>query len=294
MRGICRAFPFAIAKRIAVIVCKAAVASYWGNYLESHGYDLTSQQEEARRSGACRIPWPADVQGQVPIAPGTVPELLQERIEALRAGRYRWPTCKPILLAGPAGLGKTQLARYLAKQSQCPFMYSSAAGFMSSKEDSGVETVAGLFKRSRIRSEISAWGLRLRQLFAWILRRPIARKKPAIVLIDEFDAISKPSGTKLLEGDKNLETERDKTLARLYWEISHNEYTKDHLRAPRCPPADITERIMSMPEIIQDALRKKIGTLQGPAEASTAEEKLASSKRSWPYYCEIVLGKSKG
>lgn len=290
-------------KRIGLNMCKAFIAVYWGNYLESHGYDLTSQQEEARRSGACSIPWPVLVQGEVPIAPGTVPELLRERIEALKNGRYRWPACKPILLTGPAGIGKTQLTRYLAQQSQCPFMYTSAAGFMSSKESSGVETAAKLFKRSRIRSELSSWVLRFRQLLAFVCRRPIPRKKPAILLIDEFDAISKPSGNTLLEGDRNLEVERDKTLARLWWEISHNEYTKDYLEAPRCPPADYIEHVNVMPRVLVNTLKKKIRgnkrsqqVLEGASEDDetlAVEVELAQAKRNSPFFWEFLLSKRK-
>ncbi len=156
---------------------------YIENYLESHGYDSDNRRQEARRSGTCHIPWPSDVKGEVPIVPETVPSIVRERIEALKENNYTWPTCKPLLLTGLAGVGKTQLGRYLAKQSQCKFMYVSAAGFMSSKENSGVETVAALFKRSRIRSEFETWALRFRQLFAFVCRRPIPRKKPTIDLL---------------------------------------------------------------------------------------------------------------
>ena len=297
MQGVYRSF----VRRFVLGLCKVGIESYWENYLASHGYDFVSQQEEARRSGACPISWPSFVRGEVPIAPETVPQRLQERIDALRVGRYQWPTCKPILLVGPAGTGKTQLARYVAQQSQCPFIYSSAAGFMSNKQDSGVETVARLFKRSRIRPELSSWALRARQLWYWLWRRVVPRKKPAIILIDEFDAISKPAGNAVCEGDQELEIERQKTLARLHWEVSHNEYTQGHIQGPLCPPANYSERVVALwyevkSEIIRVLLGIKIvraffGNRVRPA--LPAEQSLAEHKKNHSFYWEFLCGKRK-
>jgi len=201
-----------VLQKLGIVLAKSCVAAYWNNYLESHGYDDASRREGARRAGACSIGMPAEIQQEVPIAPSTVPELLQQRMSMLSAGNVAWPSCRPLLLVGAPGMGKSQLARYIAKQSRCHFLYGSAAGFMSSKENAGVETVANLFKRSRIRSEWNAWMLRLRKMIAFLLRRPIPQKKPTVVLIDEIDAIARPARGNVHEGDQLLEIERSKTL----------------------------------------------------------------------------------
>jgi SpoVK/Ycf46/Vps4 family AAA+-type ATPase len=265
---------------------------YYANYLESHGYDSESQEREARRSGACAVPWPSYIQGEVPIAPETVPPEARDRIAALKRGAYQWPACRPILFTGLAGGGKTQLSKYIAKEAQCPYMNTSAAGFLSSKGSSGVETVAEIFKRSRIRSEMSMWWLRLRQLFALLTGQRRPRKKPAIVFIDEFDSIGKPAGSRVLEGDMNLEVERNKTLARLLWEIAHNEYVQGHLQAQRCPPADFPEQ---WSYLVDGALSRNVVRAKQRGidlnDEYFSEKVLAQEKRSllWRYF----LGRSK-
>ena len=237
-----------VLQRLGIVLAKFCVAAYWNSYLESHGYDDVSRREGARRAGACSIGTPSEIQQDVPIAPSTVPELVQQRIGMLSAGNVAWPACRHLLLVGAPGMGKSQLARYIAKQSRCHFLYASAAGFMSSKENAGVETVATLFKQSRIRSEWNAWMLRLRQMIAFLLRRPIPQKKPTVVLIDEIDAIARPARGEVHEGDQLLEIERGKTLKRLYWELAYNRYTPEAMLqfVYERPPANLSERILAI------------------------------------------------
>ena len=217
--------------------------NYWSDWLSSHGYDTDSQREQARRAGSCAIPFPAFVQNEVPIAPETVPQLLQQRIAKLQQKKYDWPVCKPILLTGCAGTGKSQLPRYMAQQAHLPFLNVPAAGLMSATSNSGVANVAALFKSARVRPESYNWSLRLRALYAWLARRPVPRKEPTVVFIDEFDAISKRSVAAIGTGDNLLEGECRKTYARLLWEISFNPYNHNQMSINSCPPANTAEQV---------------------------------------------------
>jgi SpoVK/Ycf46/Vps4 family AAA+-type ATPase len=283
LRACMRAGSIKVLQRLGIALAKSCVITYWNNYLESHGYDDVSLRESARRAGACSIGTPCEIQQDVPFAPSTVPELVQQRIDMLRAGNVAWPACRPLLFVGSPGMGKSQLARYIAQQSRCHFLYASAAGFMSSKENAGIETVATLFKRSRIRSEWNAWALRLRKIIAFLLRRPIPQKKPTVVLIDEIDALAQPAHGQVHEGDQLLEIERIKTLKRLYWELAYSRYaSEDMLKfVNKCPPANLFERIL--------ALRLKFW---GRARGSLSKI-LATSKKVHPYLWKYFFGEPK-
>ena len=69
-----------------------------------------------------------------------------------------------VLLAGPPGTGKTMLARALAGESDCAFLYEAATGFVTKYQGSGPEALRALFDRAR-------------------------RYAPSVVFIDEIDAI---------------------------------------------------------------------------------------------------------
>ena len=225
----------AIVTRYACSICKSLVGYYWDSYLETHGYDIGSRLEESRRFDVCDIPFPAYIQDDVPIAEGVVPGAILSRIASLKRKSY-YNVCRPILLTGCAGSGKTQLARYMAKQAQCPFMNISAAGLLSGTGNSGAKSVVDLFKRSRVRSELAVWALRAKKLLFWFLRkRPLPEKEPAVILIDEFDAIGKSSG----DVSSVLETARRDTLMRLIWEMYNNPYMPT--RAIFCPPVSAEE-----------------------------------------------------
>jgi ATP-dependent 26S proteasome regulatory subunit len=142
-------------------------------------------------------------------------------------------------------MGKSQLARYIAQQSGCPFLQTSAPGFMSNKENSGAETVARLFNRSRIRPLWSSFVLNMRKVLAFLLRRPMPHGKPTIVLVDEVDAIAQAACSRVRKGDSILERERSKTLKRFYWEVRYNRYIPEYELhyLNECPPATTLERL---------------------------------------------------
>jgi len=74
-----------------------------------------------------------------------------------------------VLLSGPAGTGKTLLARALASEASCSFIFVSASEFVETLVGRGAARVRDLFKRARA-------------------------KAPAIVFIDEIDALAKARG----------------------------------------------------------------------------------------------------
>jgi len=127
LRTCMRAGSIKVLQRLGIVLVKSCAVAYWNNYLESHGYDDVSLRESARRAGACSIGMPYEIQKDIPFAPSTVPELVQQRIDMLRAGNVAWPACRPLLFVGSPGMGKSQLARYIAQQSRCHFLYASAA-----------------------------------------------------------------------------------------------------------------------------------------------------------------------
>ncbi len=69
-----------------------------------------------------------------------------------------------ILLSGPPGNGKTLIAKALANEAECNFMYISASEFIKKYVGTGAETIRNIFQRAR-------------------------NAKPTIIFIDEIDAI---------------------------------------------------------------------------------------------------------
>lgn len=73
-------------------------------------------------------------------------------------------TPRGILLAGPSGTGKTMLARAIAHESGCKFMYTSASSFIEMYVGVGAQRIRALFEEA-------------------------LASQPAIIFIDEIDAI---------------------------------------------------------------------------------------------------------
>lgn len=105
---------------------------------------------------------------------------------------------KGVLFSGAPGNGKTLLARALAGEVQCPFLYVSGSEF--------IQAIVGI------------GAARVRNLFA--IARDLA---PCIIFIDEIDAIGRKRGAHNFGGD----TELAQTLNQLLVEMDGFEQQKD-------------------------------------------------------------------
>lgn len=94
---------------------------------------------------------------------------------------------KGVLLYGPPGTGKTMLAKALAYEANCNFLYASGSEFIEKFVGVGAGRIRSLFEKAE-------------------------KKRPCIVFIDEIDAIGVVRNT-----DNN--SERDQTLNQLLIEM---------------------------------------------------------------------------
>ncbi|MDD4358521.1 MAG: ATP-dependent zinc metalloprotease FtsH [Candidatus Pacebacteria bacterium] len=97
---------------------------------------------------------------------------------------------KGVLLVGPAGCGKTLLARAIAGESNVPFFYVSGSSFIEMFVGVGSSRVRNLFETAK-------------------------RQQPCLIFIDELDSIGKVRGISMSGGNE----EREQTLNQLLTEM---------------------------------------------------------------------------
>ena len=97
---------------------------------------------------------------------------------------------KGVLLVGPAGCGKTLLARAIAGESNVPFFYVSGSSFIELFVGVGSSRVRNLFEAAK-------------------------KQQPCLIFIDELDSIGKVRGLSMSGGNE----EREQTLNQLLTEM---------------------------------------------------------------------------
>lgn len=97
---------------------------------------------------------------------------------------------KGVLLVGPAGCGKTLLARAVAGESNVPFFYVSGSSFIELFVGVGSSRVRNLFENAK-------------------------KQQPCLIFIDELDSIGKVRGVSMSGGNE----EREQTLNQLLTEM---------------------------------------------------------------------------
>jgi len=97
---------------------------------------------------------------------------------------------KGVLLVGPAGCGKTLLARAVAGESNVPFFYVSGSSFIELFVGVGSSRVRNLFENDK-------------------------KQQPCLIFIDELDSIGKVRGVSMSGGNE----EREQTLNQLLTEM---------------------------------------------------------------------------
>ncbi|MCD5396336.1 MAG: ATP-dependent zinc metalloprotease FtsH [Candidatus Pacebacteria bacterium] len=125
---------------------------------------------------------------------------------------------KGILLVGPAGCGKTMLARAVAGESNVPFFHISGSEFVELFVGVGAARVRSLFQEAK-------------------------KRQPSIIFVDELDAIGKVRGPAIAGGHE----EREQTLNQLLVEMDGFEPNDKVIVLAACNRPDILDPALLRP-----------------------------------------------
>jgi cell division protease FtsH len=125
---------------------------------------------------------------------------------------------KGVLLVGPAGCGKTLIARAVAGESNVPFLHISGSEFVELFVGVGAARVRSLFQEAK-------------------------RKQPAIIFVDELDAIGKVRGPAIVGGHE----EREQTLNQLLVEMDGFEPNDKVIVLGACNRPDVLDPALLRP-----------------------------------------------
>jgi len=125
---------------------------------------------------------------------------------------------KGILLVGPAGCGKTLVARAVAGESNVPFLHISGSEFVELFVGVGAARVRSLFQEAK-------------------------RRQPAIIFVDELDSIGKVRGPAVVGGHE----EREQTLNQLLVEMDGFEPNDKVIVLAACNRPDVLDPALLRP-----------------------------------------------
>jgi len=149
-------------------------------------------------------------------------EELQEIVEFLKSPKKfysmgaRIP--KGVLLVGPAGVGKTLLARAVAGEANVPFFHTSGSSFVELFVGTGAARIRDLFSNAK-------------------------KHAPAIIFIDELDAVGRMRGSGIGGGHD----EREQTLNQLLVEMDGFEKTTNVIVVSATNRPDVLDSALLRP-----------------------------------------------
>jgi len=125
---------------------------------------------------------------------------------------------KGVLLVGPAGCGKTLIARAVAGESNVPFLHISGSEFVELFVGVGAARVRSLFQEAK-------------------------RRQPSIIFVDELDSIGKVRGPAIVGGHE----EREQTLNQLLVEMDGFEPNDKVIVLAACNRPDVLDPALLRP-----------------------------------------------
>jgi len=157
------------------------------------------------------------------IAPGTqaagqvqgIVDMINNPQRLRRVGGQLW---KGILLTGPVGTGKSELGKYIAKNTNAFVVYEAASGINGAAQGSGARSIRELYDRANRLPLKYRMQEKCRKLWSWVRRRPYYRK-PIVVVVDEIDAIAGHRDFEAADADQVRATERRAALEQLMTEL---------------------------------------------------------------------------